>query len=265
MFSDHPYIDVKKIHIAHEYTLDQMKKCEYPRGRGSYGLVYAIKGEAEYHFGTGEHINVVSGDILFAFPESAYTIVTTKPFRHYTINFDIYKDASTLQALGSSHYLLRNDNMQPPERIFKKLVDIWNQKGFGYEMQATGVLYELLSFLYLNYLNPTNNISKQRLQSAKEYIEQNFDKPIHLEQLAYLSNMSVTNFRREWTKLYAESPIRYHDSIRMYFAKEYLNCGYYTVAEVAKMCGFDDVSYFIRFFKKKTGMTPSVFKNNFGR
>jgi AraC-like DNA-binding protein len=77
--------------------------------------------------------------------------------------------------------------------------------------------------------------------------------------------MSVTNFRREWTKLYAESPIRYHDSIRMYFAKEYLNCGYYTVAEVAKMCGFDDVSYFIRFFKKKTGMTPSVFKNNFGR
>ena len=264
MFSDHPYIDVKKIYVAHEYTLDQMRKCEYPRGRGSYGLVYAIKGEAEYHFGTGEHVNIVSGDILFVFPESAYTIVTTRPFRHYTVNFDIYKEASTLQSFGVSHYLLRNDNIQPPERIFKKLVDIWKQKVFGYEMQATGVLYELLSHLYLNYLNPGNNLSKQRLQGAKEYIEHNFDKPVNLEQLAYLSTMSVTNFRREWTKLYADSPIRYRDSIRLRFAKEYLNCGYYTVSEVAEMCGFDDVSYFIRFFKKKTGMTPNVFKNNFG-
>jgi AraC-like DNA-binding protein len=227
--------------------------------------VYAIKGEAEYRFGTGEHVNIVSGDILFVFPECAYNIVTTKNFRHYTVNFDIYKESSTLQSFGVSHYLLRHDNMQPPERVFKRLVDIWNQKIFGYEMQATSAFYELLSLLCLNYLPPISNTSKQRLQNAKEYIEKNFDKPIRLEQLAYLSSMSITNFRREWARIYTESPIAYRDSIRMNLAKEYLNCGYYTVTEVARKCGFDDTSYFVRFFKKKAGCTPNEFKKQLFR
>lgn len=260
MFSDQPYIDIKKIHLAHECTLNETRKCEYPRGRESYGLVYALDGEAEYRFGTGERIKIFAKDILFVSPEAAYTIVTTHCFHHYTVNFDIHKESSMLQALNASHYLLRDENTQSPERIFKKLVDIWSQKSFGYELQATGVLYELLSLLYSNYLNPSTDSAKQRLKVAKEYIEQNFNAPIHLEQLAYLSNMSVTNFRREWAKLYPESPIAYRDSIRLHFAKEYLNFGYYTISEIAKRCGFDDVSYFIRFFKKKTGITPHQYK-----
>jgi AraC-like DNA-binding protein len=72
--------------------------------------------------------------------------------------------------------------------------------------------------------------------------------------------MSVTNFRREWKKIYAEAPIQYRDSIRLYYAKEYLSSGYYTVSETAEKCGFDDVSYFVRLFKKKTGLTPGEFK-----
>ena len=30
--------------------------------------------------------------------------------------------------------------------------------------------------------------------------------------------------------------------------------------ETAKKCGFDDVSYFVRFFKKHTGISPGKFK-----
>lgn len=265
MFSNHPYIDIKKIYVAHEYTLDEMRKCEYPHGRGSYGLVYALEGEAEYRLGTGERIKVVSGDIFFASPELSYTIVTGKQFRHYTVNFDIHKEHSVLQILEAPQYLLRNENTQPLERLFKKLVDAWNQKAYGYEMQATSAFYELLSLLYLNYLTPISNTSKQRLQNAKEYIEKNFDKPIRLERLAYLSSMSITNFRREWARFYTESPIAYRDSIRMNLAKEYLNCGYYTVTEVARKCGFDDTSYFVRFFKKKAGCTPNEFKKQLFR
>ena len=265
MFSDHVYVDIKKIHVAHDYTLNQMRKCEYPGGRGSYGLIYALDGEAEYRFSTGERIKIASGDIFFVSPEAAYTIATAKPFRHYTVNFDIYRESSTLQVLETSHYLLRNENTRPVERLFRELVNVWSQKSFGYEMKATGVLYELLTLLYLNYLNPTNDRTMQRLQGAKEYIEQNFDQPISLEGLAYLSNMSVTNFRREWAKLYAEPPIAYRDSIRLHFAKEYLDCGYYTITEVARRCGFEDTSYFVRFFKKRVGCTPNEFKKKIRR
>ena len=36
--------------------------------------------------------------------------------------------------------------------------------------------------------------------------------------------------------------------------------GFFSVQEVAKKCGFDDASYFVRFFKKQTGLTPCEFK-----
>ena len=32
--------------------------------------------------------------------------------------------------------------------------------------------------------------------------------------------------------------------------------------EIAEKCGFDDVSYFVRFFKKQTGITPGEFKKS---
>lgn len=256
MFADHPYVHIRQIHIAHESTVDQIRKCEFSRARSSYGLVYAIEGDGEYRFSTGERVTVLSGDMFFVSPECAYTIATSTRFHHYTVNFDIDRDTSALQALDVPHYLLRDENTRPLEKLFKRLADIWKQKGFGYEMQATGVLYDLLFLLYGDYLNRENSRKKRRLQSAREYIERNFDQPVRLEQLAYLSDMSVTNFRREWTKLYAQSPIAYRDSVRLYYAEEYLNLGYYTVSEVAEKCGFDDVGYFIRFFRKKTGMTP---------
>ena len=45
-----------------------------------------------------------------------------------------------------------------------------------------------------------------------------------------------------------------------YYAKVYLNSGYYTISEVVKKCGFDDVSYFVRFFKKQLGLTSGAYK-----
>ena len=35
---------------------------------------------------------------------------------------------------------------------------------------------------------------------------------------------------------------------------------HYSIAEIGAMCGFYDISYFSRVFKKKTGLAPSEFK-----
>lgn len=35
------------------------------------------------------------------------------------------------------------------------------------------------------------------------------------------------------------------------------------VNQIANMLGYDDPSYFIRYFKKQTGLTPEAFRQNF--
>ncbi|MBE6590845.1 MAG: AraC family transcriptional regulator [Ruminococcaceae bacterium] len=262
MFSEDFYLDIKKIHIAHKYVLDRVHRCEYPSGRGHYGLVYVQSGSAEYRMFTGERITITEGDTLFLSPDCAYSIVTEREFEHYTVNFDIHLDTSRSDFFNKPYSLLQEEGSERLKRKFIELTNAWTWKNTGFELQATGHLYELLSIFYSDWINRQNAASYRRLLPAREYIEQHFHQPISLEELAKLSNMSVTNFRREWNKVYPDPPLQYRDSIRLYYAKEYLNSGYYTVTEIAEKCGFDDVSYFVRFFKNKVGLTPGEFKRN---
>lgn len=47
-------------------------------------------------------------------------------------------------------------------------------------------------------------------------------------------------------------------------AKRYLLATTNQIKEIADHIGYEDVSYFIRFFKKHTGYSPELFRNNFG-
>lgn len=260
LFTDDFFLDVSKIGLAHEYILDRVHRCEYSHDRGHYGLVYVLSGRAEYRFYGGERVTVCDGNTLFLSPYAAYSIVTEKEFKHYTVNFDIHEDTSRLGALDQPYYLLQEESTEQIKRCFIRLTDIWKLKKTGFEMRANSCLYELLSAFYYDFINRKHTASYERMLPVKEYIEQHFDRSITLDELAKYANMSITNFRREWKKQYTESPLQYRDSIRLHYAKEYLSSGYYTVSEVASKCGFDDASYFVRFFKKQTGLTPGVYQ-----
>ena len=251
------FLNIKKIHIAHRYTLDQNHKCAYPRGRGTYGLVYALQGSAEFRMAGGERAKVSQGDLLFLTPNVAYTVVPKVEFEHYTVNFELNGEDSFFGLLAEPYCLLRQESAEAMERCFRRMVRFWLEQN---AMQATACLYELLAAFYFSYTAGRQSASYRRLQTARGYIERHFREPFTLEELAQVSAMSVGHFRREWKRLYGDSPLQYRDSIRLYYAKEYLQSGYCTVAEAAEQCGFSDVSYFVRFYKKKTGTTPGTLK-----
>ena len=262
MIFDEPFfIDISTIEIAHEFVLDKTHKCEYPNGRSTYGMVYCIDGSAEYKFSSGEILTVSTGDTLMLSPNAAYSIVTRKAFRHYTVNFRIHKKNSRLSIIERPYCLLNNVNSEQFNRYFGKLIKIWEQKNSGYEMLSVADLYSLLSLFYFEYKNLTIPINAAtRLLPAKEYIEQKFNSAITLDILAKACNMSVTNFRREWKKVYHNTAMQYRDEVVLSYAKEYLSIGYYTASEIAAKCGFENLGYFIRFFKKHVGMSPGEYK-----
>ena len=258
---DSLYIDIKKIKLAHEFVLNKKNKCVYPDGREYYGIVYCIAGSAGYKFSSGESCELNAGDIILLPPTAAYSIVTKKEFVHYTINFEIHKEFSDVDFLKDTYYLLHSENQQMYHHLFKNTVSQWAGKKSCFEMRATACLYELLSILSAEILQKEKSATSYlRLNPAKEYIEQNYNLKMSLDMLANLVNMSVTNFRREWIKTYGETAFQYREKVCLSYAKDYLASGFYTVGEVASKCGFDDVNYFIRFFKKHTGISPGKFK-----
>ena len=257
------HFNINKIRLAHEHTLDEYNRCEYLQGRGLYGLVLPLSGDAEYRFTNGERKKISPGDVFVISANAAYSIIKKCKFKHYTLNFDIHEDSSNTEFLKGGYCSLRTENHEQYRQIFKKLTVLWQAKSAGYEMRLLSYAYEMLS-MFLTELYETTHTTQahRRLFPSKEFIEQNFDKDFSLEMLAKISDMSITNYRREWTKAYKETPLQYRDRLRISYAKDFLLSGYYSISEVGARCGFKDTSYFVRFFKKHTGISPGNYKKS---
>ena len=82
---------------------------------------------------------------------------------------------------------------------------------------------------------------------------------ILLDELAKECHLSVTSFRRLFCEIYHQSPISYLLELRIRKAKELLLLGL-SLEEAALSTGFSSTNYFIRYFGRKTGVTPKAFQ-----
>ena len=95
---------------------------------------------------------------------------------------------------------------------------------------------------------------------AAEYIgEHCLKQEIMVSELANICHVSQATLRRMFISEFGISPRDYINSMRLDRAKLLLRNGGIEVCEVARLCGFDDPSYFSRFFKKHTGKSPGKF------
>ena len=94
------------------------------------------------------------------------------------------------------------------------------------------------------------------LSPALSEITEAFEKNEPVLYYAELCGMSEVNFRRLFKEYTGKSPIDYRNDLRLLNAKNKLMSGEYNVSEAAEECGFSNLSFFIRLYKKKYGYTP---------
>ena len=246
------YFDVAKITVAHRFTLTPQNRCDYSDGRGSYGMVCGLCGCLDLRFKGGEKIRIGEGDVLLLSSDASYTVSLTEDFVHYTVNFELREDSSRLPFDGSPYILFSDAGRDHLKYVFRELCER-RDIGEAHSMRSLSLLYELFS--HLSERGDAEH-DAERLSTARRYVEEHFSKDITLAALADMSYMSVTSFRREWKRVYGGSPIEYRDRLRIAMARELIGTGYYSIAEVAARVGFDDPSYFSRFFKRHVGFSP---------
>lgn len=123
--------------------------------------------------------------------------------------------------------------------------------------------------LMLSQAEVQNAAEKERIDRYKRvvsYIEQNYASQITLEKLAEVAQCNPQYLCHFFKGIAGVSPIQYLISYRVGQAEEMLRKTTKSVLEISFDCGFDNVSYFIRRFKKDTGKTPGIYrKTNAGR
>jgi AraC family transcriptional regulator, transcriptional activator of pobA len=107
-----------------------------------------------------------------------------------------------------------------------------------------------------------NGYAEERLQDFLELLEAEVSK--HKQVSYYADSLNLSQFQlNSITKtLVGKTAAELIDDHILLEAKRYLLATSNQVNQIAYHLGYEDVSYFIRFFKKRTGHTPEMFRQN---
>ncbi len=96
--------------------------------------------------------------------------------------------------------------------------------------------------------------------SFRNSIRENLYNSLTLDQLAFICNMSLSTFKREFKKLFDETPARYIKRKRLERAAQLLLATEDKVSAIGYDCGFQDVTTFSELFKKQYGKSPKNYR-----
>lgn len=150
------------------------------------------------------------------------------------------------------------------------LFEAINSKEPGFELIVQGSLYNLLGMILRTGLYKTKSISTKRsstslqqLKTVLTLLEEKFSEPLTLEDLSKSVGMTPKYFCRFFHQMTNKTPIEYLNYYRVDVACELLLTKDVCITDVALDCGFNDVSYFIKTFKKYKGITPKQYIKTF--
>jgi AraC-like DNA-binding protein len=99
-----------------------------------------------------------------------------------------------------------------------------------------------------------------RLKSSLRFMTKNLSQAITLRQLADASSLSSFHFLRNFKSAYSKTPFQYLTEMRLKHACKLLRDTGLSITEVMSACGLENLSSFVRLFKRRFGKTPGGYR-----
>jgi len=245
-------------------------------------IVVLIKGRQEIRNFDGNKISVKEGEVLFI-PRGMYYISDFIAKEGTFKSLLFYFDDSIIEEYLSKTRLTNfaKDNatdhlkikLVPSIQTFSEaLINIYESRSIENKEFLNVKILELCfligeSVQNQDFDNFLFNLTLPKKRNIKSFMEANFDKPLMIEDYAYLTGRSLSTFRRDFKSSFNITPQKWIRGKRMKKALFLIEGGNYRVADLAFEVGFENVSYFIKAFKKETGYSPKQYmlirqKNN---
>ncbi len=172
-------------------------------------------------------------------------------------------------------FLNHNDIPQPKKLIDNKLIENYIKSLVIY-FEDPQIIDEELQILKLKelmmiLLKSQNHENIRKLLSEiftpvnigfKKAIDQNIFNQLSIEQLAFICNMSLSSFKREFKRIFEDTPARYIKNRRLEHAASLLLCSDLSITEIGYESGFQDPTTFSASFNEKFKLSPKNYRLN---
>jgi len=219
-----------------------------------YTFAYLVEGELLVEI-EGKNLLLTAGQLLLVPEKQAITIKHLNGCKGFDGRFDIdyLKDAS-YSVLRSHAPVLQSfwfDDAVFMAALFQRMLSAREDRDHRFQQSALDLI--------LSQLRPGGRVAVVPESFLQMVFEQ--DKA-PLSVSAYASRLGVTaNYLNKTVKAHTyRTAIDWIEIARLNMAKKLLSDKSVPIANVASRIGIDDQSYFSRFFKKKTGLTPSQYR-----
>lgn len=162
-------------------------------------------------------------------------------------------------------YIHTNEHDELHQSVYA-LFEAMSSKKPGYQLTVLGSLYQIIGIIFSGkYYDPApvkqprSHKKIVQLKQALEFMESSYNKQISLQEMADSVNMSSKYFCRFFQEMTHRSPVDYLNYYRIERASYDLLTTDQSITEVAYNSGFNDLSYFIKTFKKYKGTTPKQY------
>lgn len=152
------------------------------------------------------------------------------------------------------------------EKSIELFNEIYTQLERGYRsdnlMYANMCLWHFLTtFLFNDKYDTSGKLSnKDSIDLVIDYLSNNIDKVLSLEEMAKEVNLSPSHFSFLFKKKTGFSPIEYFNHLKVQKACQYLLFTKLRIKEISQELGIEDPYYFSRMFTKVMGMAPNVYR-----
>ena len=135
--------------------------------------------------------------------------------------------------------------------LFETAIESENNNDLSVLFKAKAAIFRLVSYYIDNTQTSASLVqSSSSFLKLTEYIENNLDKKLSIEEMAEIMHLSPNYFIRLFRSQFATTPMKYLTDQRIKLACRLLIDKNYSIRDIALKTGFSTVYYFDRIFKK---------------
>lgn len=250
---------------------------------------YVLSGSCE-HIINNTSIPLTRGDVFVLPPFVTHKIKSIKDtgvkiigceFLTSLINENIPTDGKWLSLFDFTYiepFLVSNEKVRPRlhlsgkvqakvEELMEEMLYEYDNEQKYYEINIKADVLKLLAIIAREYdrsddTENSDTIDKYReaVNKAIDFIDSNFTQKIYMDEVCKIAMMSQTYFCYIFKQITGKTMVEYINSLRMKKVIDYLRNSTKSITEICFECGYKDLAYFNKVFKKETGLSPRSFR-----
>lgn len=150
--------------------------------------------------------------------------------------------------------------------LSERIINLSEISGFDSLLEFLSIMYDMsisrnqTTLSSLSYVGQFDTTKSRRIKLVNEYLFENLQNPIRIEEVSKLINMTPSAFSHFFKKRTQRSFTDYLTELRIGNAAKLLIESEKNISEICYESGFNNVSNFNRSFRQQKGCTPSEFR-----